>query len=89
MILLFGLLAFWLPWSRKAKKAKPNDHEANDSAIRLICLFGSHGAKEKQNAKPNVHETKDSAIRLIYLFGSHVPRSTKAKANSAFRLWPL
>ena len=50
MILLFGLLAFWLPWSKKSKKALPFEHETNDSAIWLICLSApmSGGAKKRE-----------------------------------------
>ena len=72
--------------AQKSKKAKPDDHETNDSAIRLIGFLAPMEQKSKK-AKPYDHETNDSAIWLICLFGSHVRRSKKARAKSAFLLW--
>ena len=74
MILLFGLLAFLAPMEQKSKKAKPYDHETNDSAIWLICLFGSHVRRSKKQKK-------------IQLFGFGSGEKAKAKKpNSAFWL---
>ena len=69
--------------AQKSKKAKPDDHETNDSAIRLISFFAPIEQKGKK-AKPYDHEANDSAIWLICLFGSHVRRSKKAKAKFSF-----
>ena len=80
--------AIWLiclsaPMAQKSKKAKPDDHETNNSAIRLIgakLAFGSHEAK-KQKAKTCDHETNDSAIRFIGLLAPMEQKSKKRKAK--------
>ena len=81
--------AIWLiyssaPMAQKSKKAKPDDHETNDSAIRLICLFGSHGAKK---AKKQRQMTMNPKILLFCLFTFSAPMSRGAKNQKQIRLF--
>jgi hypothetical protein len=55
------LICLSAPMAWKSKKAKPDDHDTNDSAIRLIGCLAPMEQKSKK-AKPYDHEANDSAI---------------------------
>ena len=77
------LICLSAPMAQKSKKAKPDDHETNDSAIRLIGFL----APMEQKAKKQSQMTMKPTILLFGLFAFSAPMSRGAKRQTHIRLF--